>query len=89
MPDPPHRRRTTPPRHQGLVDSPSRGTGRTARDTNSNGPEDEKSDATRLGNKPDVDCGRGFERFTQEYLHDTLGLYRIPRRRADLPRAKV
>jgi hypothetical protein len=24
------------------------------------------------------DYGRGFERFTQEYLHDTLGLYRIP-----------
>jgi RNA-directed DNA polymerase len=35
------------------------------------------------------DHGRGFERFTQEYLHGTLGLYRIPRRRADLPRAKV
>ena len=35
------------------------------------------------------DHGRGFERFTQEYLHETLGLYRIPRRRADLPRAKV
>jgi len=35
------------------------------------------------------DHGRGFERFTQEYVHDTLGLYRIPRRRADLPRAKV
>ena len=35
------------------------------------------------------DYGRGFERFTQECLHDTLGLYRIPRRRTDLPRAKV
>ena len=35
------------------------------------------------------DHGRGFERFPQEYLHDTLGLYQIPRRRADLPRAKV
>jgi group II intron reverse transcriptase/maturase len=35
------------------------------------------------------DRGRGFERFTQEYLQDTLGLYRIPSRRADLPRAKV
>jgi hypothetical protein len=35
------------------------------------------------------DYGRGFERFTQDYLHDTLGLYRIPSRRADLPRAKV
>jgi RNA-directed DNA polymerase len=33
--------------------------------------------------------GRGFERFTQDYLHHTLGLYRIPSRRADLPRAKV
>ena len=35
------------------------------------------------------DYGRGFERFTQDYLHDTLGLYRIPSRRVDLPRAKV
>ena len=33
--------------------------------------------------------GRGFKHITQEYLHDELGLYRIPRRRADLPRAKV
>ena len=33
--------------------------------------------------------GRGFDRYTQEYLHDTLGLYRIPSRRADLPRAKA
>jgi RNA-directed DNA polymerase len=33
--------------------------------------------------------GRGFERYTQDYLHDKLGLFRIPRRRADLPRAKA
>lgn len=33
--------------------------------------------------------GRGFDRYTQEYLHDTLGLYRIPSRRADLPRTKA
>jgi RNA-directed DNA polymerase len=39
--------------------------------------------------RPTEDHGRGFERFTEEYLHDTLGLYRIPRRRADLPGAKV
>ena len=54
MPDPPHRRRTPSPRHQGLVDSTGRGAGRTTRDTDSNGPEDEERDATRLGNKPDV-----------------------------------
>lgn len=33
--------------------------------------------------------GRGFGHFTQDYLHDELGLYRIPKRRTDLPRAKV
>jgi group II intron reverse transcriptase/maturase len=33
--------------------------------------------------------GRGFEHYTQDYLHDKLGLFRIPMRRADLPRAKA
>jgi len=33
--------------------------------------------------------GRGFGRISQDYLHDTLGLFRIPARRADLPRAKA
>jgi group II intron reverse transcriptase/maturase len=33
--------------------------------------------------------GRGFKHISQDYLHDELGLFRIPRRRADLPRAKV
>lgn len=35
------------------------------------------------------DRGRGFKHYTQEHLHDVLGLYRIPKRRADLPRAKA
>jgi hypothetical protein len=33
--------------------------------------------------------GRGFEQYSQDYLHDTLGLFRIPRSRDDLPRAKA
>jgi RNA-directed DNA polymerase len=33
--------------------------------------------------------GRGFGQFSQNYLHETLGLFRIPARRADLPRAKA
>ena len=33
--------------------------------------------------------GRGFKHISQDYLHDKLGLYPIPKRRADLPRAKV
>ena len=31
--------------------------------------------------------GRGFGRYLQKYLHETLGLFRIPDRRTDLPRA--
>jgi RNA-directed DNA polymerase len=30
-----------------------------------------------------------FEQYSQDYLHDTLGLFRIPRSRDDLPRAKA
>jgi group II intron reverse transcriptase/maturase len=33
--------------------------------------------------------GTGFRQIPDEYLYGTLGLYAIPRRRADLPRAKV
>ncbi|MCB0078958.1 MAG: hypothetical protein KDD73_16220 [Anaerolineales bacterium] len=33
--------------------------------------------------------GRGFEQYSQEYLHETLGLLRIPRRRTDLPSTKA
>jgi len=33
--------------------------------------------------------GVGFRQIPNEYLYETLGLYNIPRRRADLPRAKV
>ena len=33
--------------------------------------------------------GRGFGQISQAYLHDTLGLFRIPARRTDLPRAKA
>jgi RNA-directed DNA polymerase len=33
--------------------------------------------------------GAGFRQIPDEYLYEMLGLYRIPRRRADLPRAKV
>ena len=33
--------------------------------------------------------GRGFGHYPQDYLHDTLGLFRIPSRRADLPSAKA
>lgn len=33
--------------------------------------------------------GTGFRQFTDEYLYQTLGLYAVPLRRADLPRAKV
>jgi RNA-directed DNA polymerase len=33
--------------------------------------------------------GVGFRQIPDEYLYETLGLYSVPRRRADLPRAKV
>jgi len=33
--------------------------------------------------------GTGFRQIPDEYLYGTLGLYRIPQRRVDLPRAKV
>jgi group II intron reverse transcriptase/maturase len=33
--------------------------------------------------------GVGFRQIPNEYLYETLGLYSIPRRRVDLPRAKV
>jgi len=33
--------------------------------------------------------GTGYRQFPDEYLYQTLGLYAIPLRRADLPRAKV
>jgi RNA-directed DNA polymerase len=33
--------------------------------------------------------GTGFRQIPDEYLYGTLGLYRVPQRRADLPRAKV
>ena len=33
--------------------------------------------------------GTGFGQIPDEYLYETLGLYRVPRRRVDLPRAKV
>ena len=33
--------------------------------------------------------GRGFGQISQAYLHDTLGLFRVPARRTDLPRAKA
>jgi group II intron reverse transcriptase/maturase len=33
--------------------------------------------------------GVGFRQIPSEYLYETLGLYQIPRRRVDLPRAKV
>lgn len=33
--------------------------------------------------------GVGFRQIPDEYLYGTLGLYSVPRRRADLPRAKV
>ena len=33
--------------------------------------------------------GVGFRQIPNEYLYETLGLYSVPRRRADLPRAKV
>jgi len=33
--------------------------------------------------------GTGYRQFTDEYLYQTLGLYAIPLRRADLPSAKV
>ena len=33
--------------------------------------------------------GVGFRQIPDEYLYETLGLYNIPRRRVDLPRAKV
>jgi RNA-directed DNA polymerase len=31
----------------------------------------------------------GFRQIPDEYLYETLGLYRVPRRRVDLPRSKV
>jgi group II intron reverse transcriptase/maturase len=33
--------------------------------------------------------GAGFAQIPDEYLYETLGLYRVPRRRTDLPRAKA
>jgi RNA-directed DNA polymerase len=33
--------------------------------------------------------GTGFRQIPDEYLYGTLGLYRVPHRRADLPRAKA
>jgi group II intron reverse transcriptase/maturase len=33
--------------------------------------------------------GAGFRQIPDEYVYDTLGLYRVPRRRADLPSATV
>ena len=33
--------------------------------------------------------GVGFRQIPNEYLYETLGLYTVPRRRVDLPRAKV
>lgn len=33
--------------------------------------------------------GTGYRQFPDEYLYQTLGLYAVPLRRADLPRAKV
>jgi RNA-directed DNA polymerase len=33
--------------------------------------------------------GAGFAQIPDEYLYETLGLYAVPRRRTDLPRAKV
>ena len=33
--------------------------------------------------------GTGFRQVPDEHLYGTLGLYRVPQRRADLPRAKV
>ena len=33
--------------------------------------------------------GVGFRQIPSEYLYETLGLYSVPRRRVDLPRAKV
>jgi group II intron reverse transcriptase/maturase len=33
--------------------------------------------------------GAGFRQIPDEYLYETLGLYSVPRRRTDLPRAKV
>jgi len=33
--------------------------------------------------------GAGFRQIPSEYLYETLGLYQVPRRRVDLPRAKV
>lgn len=33
--------------------------------------------------------GLGFRQIPDEYLYETLGLYRVPRRRIDLPRAKA
>lgn len=33
--------------------------------------------------------GAGFRQIPDEYVYETLGLYRVPRRRTDLPRAKV
>jgi hypothetical protein len=33
--------------------------------------------------------GVGFRQIPTEYLYETLGLYSVPRRRIDLPRAKV
>ena len=34
-------------------------------------------------------AGTGYRQYPDEYLYETLGLFRVPRRRVDLPRAKV
>jgi hypothetical protein len=33
--------------------------------------------------------GTGFGQIPDEYLYETLGLYTVPRKRGDLPRAKI
>ena len=33
--------------------------------------------------------GAGFGQIPDEYLYETLGLYTVPRKRSDLPRAKI
>ena len=33
-------------------------------------------------------AGTGYRQYPDEYLYETLGLYALPRRRADLPSAK-
>ena len=33
--------------------------------------------------------GTGYCQYSDEYLYEKLGLYMLPRKRADLPRAKA